>query len=140
MINKQPTKVCGCCKKEKSVDDFYTRSDTGGYKSICKTCDKKRANQWQRKEYRENKKFRQAGVDRMAEWRKRPENIEHHKELAKKHRKKTADKARGTLADSYVVHVLVNHSPLGSADIPKSLIEVKRQELLIQRELRRRNV
>ena len=32
------TKVCGFCKLEKSLDQFYKRGDSDGYRSDCKDC------------------------------------------------------------------------------------------------------
>jgi len=35
------TKICGICKKEKSIDDFWKRSDNGKHRNTCKDCQKK---------------------------------------------------------------------------------------------------
>jgi hypothetical protein len=126
------TKVCGACKVEKPTDDFYYRSDTGGTKSICKPCNTAHCRKYQNKYYKERPEFRQASIDRMAEWRKRPENKQRH--LG--HVRKSTQKARDNLATHYVRTVLVLHTNLKRSIVPDSLVKAKRESLKIFRQLR----
>ena len=37
------TKICGVCKKEKKLDDFWIRSDNGKHRNTCKECQRKQS-------------------------------------------------------------------------------------------------
>jgi len=130
--NSSNIKICGKCKVEKPISEFYTRCDTGGVKSKCKSCDKQDAVKWQKKEYYRNDDFRQASIDRMDVWRK--ENPDRNRELINE----SNARARNNLSDRYVKEVIVKHSDLlGRRHIPLSLVMAKRASLKIKRELRK---
>lgn len=43
MIKIKEKKVCGVCKEEKSISEFWTRSDNGKARNTCKDCQTKQA-------------------------------------------------------------------------------------------------
>lgn len=56
------TKICNKCRKEKTLDNFTFRKDTGKYRSVCHEC--------RRKEYKNNKELRNKAIKRAKEYYK----------------------------------------------------------------------
>ena len=80
-----------------------------------------------------NRKYRARHPDRVRQWEKR--NSEKVKEYQRKYREKSSD----DLSDHYVKKLLTaNNSPLTATDIPQPLIEAKRAEIKLKRELKER--
>lgn len=72
-------KECGCCKKEKSLDEFYSdRSKKDRRTTQCKTCVKRKRNQ-----ERQDPDIKERRRLNAIEYRKRPEVQEHQKNYRK---------------------------------------------------------
>lgn len=95
------TKVCSSCKKEKSWDDFYLRSDRKAPQCRCKKC----VSLKQKEYYQKNKevirpKKKQYAKEHKEErreyeksWRKRPESIKRRTKYSVRRLRKNKQKA-----------------------------------------------
>lgn len=133
-------KTCGSCKIEKPLSEFYRRRELGpdGRKSICKKCSDVKCVEYNRNKYRTDSAFRAKERARLQKWG--DGNPEKRRLSLIKGQRKMRKKQSEELGDYHVKHVLAVHCSLKESEIPQSLIDVKRQELLIKRELKRRNV
>lgn len=145
-------KQCNRCYTDKPLEAFSSNKwAKDGLSYQCRECDKVRAKQY----YTRNKEKHAA---RMAEWsRKNKDRIAAHSRQYYLQNKETilyaqrvyrteqagAIRARlkekvDNLADGYIDHMLKRQ--LGVASVPQELIEAKRNLILVQRELRRKEV
>lgn len=153
----QMLKVCRKCGFEKPLNDFYKNGSYRSYRHCyCKECTKAVAKKnftWKRSlenmlnNYGESEIIRtQHNLLRI----KSIENIIYHKKATRKwekehiqehrqSRRKRELKAQLELTDSYVVSTLCHKSTLKRADIPKSLVDIKRAYLMAQREIKQIN-
>jgi hypothetical protein len=129
-------KVCSKCYIAKVLDDFFKKSSAkDGRSSTCKKCHKV----IQAKYYKENKekvalhgaKYYEKNKEKIAISRAKYNKENKEKKLAL--RRKYKIKAIDTLNDCYVKEKL----RIKGIDIPQELIELKRIQLLIKRELRK---
>ena len=141
------TKVCSKCKAEKSVDCFYkNKSRKDGLQSYCKECkgsyDKKFCITNAEKISAKSKLYKKLNAEKIAlaskqyylNNRKRLNAVswawnKNNPGTAAAYNKRKADQ----LVDSYVTLTLRIKNP------PKELIELKRVQLLITRELRNKS-
>ena len=156
-------KTCTKCKIQKEKEKFRIKKESkDGLRPWCRECESqyrkdnrekenKRYAEWAKKnheqvitkskEYRENnkdkinelhKKWSKENKDRVYEYRKkwRDNNIEKQKAIDKK--------ACETMSDFYISNMIVKYTNLNRTDIPKEIIELKRIQLKITRELRRK--
>lgn len=56
------TKICNKCGKEKTLDNFTLRKDTGKYRCVCHEC--------RRKDYKDNEELRNKAINRAKEYYK----------------------------------------------------------------------
>jgi len=141
-------KICIYCQTAKPLDDFclYKRSKDGRT-ATCKQCrnkkeTKKRDVEKERERYHANKErhknkrreYYQNNAletnDRVKQWRK--DNPERLIQLKFNYVKKKVSMAK----DGYIKGLLTKGTSLTTKDIPDSLVECKRLELKIKRELR----
>ena len=142
------TKVCTKCKVEKDVGEFYNRkASKDGLMYECKSCVKSRVLKWVAENpERVAEKFRKWAAEnpeRVAESRRRwrvenhekateqsrrwrAENLERFREIARNNYRRSVVR----LSDAYVKRVLNVTNP------PQELIELKRLQLQIHRELK----
>lgn len=154
------TKKCSKCGEVKAVEEFYRCSrNVDGRNGVCKTCkgeinrawflrNREQAYQAQRKckaanpdrykeiERKSKEKNREKAAETQSAYRKA--NAERIKAVNKKWAAENADKVkdyvrngRRDLADYYV------RKTLGDVEVTPEIIEVKRQQLLVHRELRK---
>jgi hypothetical protein len=90
---------------------------------------------WARKKYREDPEFRARSIDRKKE-RRRSDDLRMRERDQANHRNAVA---REELRDSYVAKCISIRTRLSRAQIPPELIEMKRLQIQIRRELHRRN-
>jgi hypothetical protein len=142
-------KTCPTCKEAKPTEAFsLSACRRDGLSSQCKACQAayRKANTERRAEYlkkwrEENKahalanqrRYREENKDKVSTWSKeaRLKDLEGSKEISRASRAK----ARSTLADAYVRPLL---APGGVGEVPPLLLELKRLELKIKREVKRR--
>jgi cytochrome c553 len=130
-------KICTKCGIEKEEGEFYKRGDRkSGLRPECRVC-----NSVCRKNYRQNnpeklkennKKYRQNNLEKVKENSKnyRQNNPEKVKERSKKDMLE--------LSDNYVAMTIRSNSFTGLKieDIPKELIELKRNAIKFKREIK----
>jgi hypothetical protein len=139
-------KTCYKCRLTLPVSCFSkAKSRKDGLQNHCKSCVKKYCaeNKDAYKKYcAENK---DAIKERMAKYR--AENKDSIKKQLAKYRAENKDAIKermakyhaftcSTLHDSYIKHLIIQRSPLTPSDIPQSLVELKRAQLLIARKLK----
>ena len=148
-------KICSKCKEEKSVDMFYkNKSRKGGFHYECKPCDNIRKRVYVNKNRdKVNKRRRDFWKDNPEKYKKylekgkiyiennKEKEIKRHHKYYKKNKDKELNrgkKYRDELADNYVIRcMLQNNKTLKAEDIPKWLIEAKRQEMKLKRILKK---
>ncbi len=131
MTDQVTTKVCSNCKVEKLVVLFYKdKSAKDGLAYICKDCAKMRSKEWAR-----------ANPEKVnapkAKWKKN--NPERNKAINKAWAKNNPDKTRAYVK-AYTARCNDNYIAarigLKLCQCPQELIELKRINLLITREIR----
>ena len=121
----QIKKICCKCKEEKPVDMFYKdRIKKDGVRPYCKPCESHKHKDY----YLNNKDNIKWGSQ---QWRLK------NKERLKEYSKKTHSRIVKNLEDVYVKHSLTTGNSLSHKDIPKWLIEAKRQEMKLKRILKK---
>lgn len=133
------SKVCSRCYLLKERGSFYECSKSrDGLQGYCIECAKTA-----RKQYREDNKSRE--IERALTYRANNRHIavETSRRWAKKNPEKAREVGKATLArgranlgDSYVKELLVQSGTLPKAQIPQSLIKVKRAQVLLLRAAR----
>lgn len=109
-------RICGMCKQSLPLSAFYVRNDRKAPTSKCKAC----FGIYQ-KEYKSRSGIRERDRVARAEWQKN---------AARYHREQ--------LAPSYVKKLLVQKTPLTFDRIPDSLVDLKRAQLNLDREIKER--
>jgi hypothetical protein len=152
-------KTCSKCGESKGLEGFYKGSCKYARASYCKLCQKDNAIKYEEKVKKiktnrakwcaNNKekyksytaKWRKENPEKIASWRKN--NKEKIRDYNKKWREKNPDKyidyqakAREELKDSYILDLLKGGGEK-NIDIPQELIELKRIQLQIKREIRK---
>ena len=148
------TKTCTKCGEEKQFEFFgRVNRNKDGRRSSCNSCRKKyyEANRQRITEhsltyYRENKehcakiqkKWREKNKEGIAEYNKkyRVANKEYHLEYSNNYNLK----CRNILSPYYIKKLLSQNSVLKFSDIPIKLVEVKRIQMQIERELKKQAV
>ncbi|MBC7752486.1 MAG: hypothetical protein H7Z73_12385 [Candidatus Saccharibacteria bacterium] len=143
-------KTCSKCKEYKSEDNFFkNKSNTSGLRGDCKVCSKKahikylQNNPEKNREYSQTKynKDPQKEKDRVLLWRQENKDKvnEYQKKWSELNREKylirMRDKNRGMhkkLPERYVVRKFFR----GFENVPIELINLKRCQILLNRELR----
>lgn len=126
---------------ELPLDRFYNSPrNADGLMTQCKTCSSEANRQW-----------RARNADRAREYAKeyRNQHINEYRERGREHARRLrstdgwkeranekARKERANLSGHYIRSCLVNGSSIARADIPPTLIEKKREQLLMQRAAR----
>jgi hypothetical protein len=156
-------KTCTKCKIEKQDDCFYI--DRGKLMPRCKECTKEARRLFiianpekeaaHQRQYREknraalnekNKKWASENKELMQQYKKkwRDCNKEKAKEIEKNWAMNNKEKRSGylkkkiqELRDNYVAHRIIAGSTLQISDVPQALIELKRQHILLKREIKR---
>jgi hypothetical protein len=119
------TKLCSKCKNEKDINLFVLDSRRStGHGAKCREC-ANLDNSKYRKEHREQ------GNNYQARWVKN--NPEKFKEMAKKRDRKE----RLLLKRVYVIGKLISGSVLKFSDITTDLIELKRAQIQLTREIKK---
>ena len=154
-------KICTKCKVEKDEDLFSkNRSKKYGLNSCCKKCEKEYKEKNKQKIKESWAKYRESNKDKLRESslkysennkekikesnaKSKAKNRERMKEYWVKYhaRNKYKEQAyykdrRKNLVDRYVISLIRKKSSLKVKDIPKSLIEAKRMQILINRTLK----
>ena len=145
------TKVCSKCKVEKGRDEFYkNRSKSDGLASLCKICSYLRSAKWKKenpeKARASTRKWQQNNPEKAkvscSSWqRNNPEKARDAKAkwaaenpLSKSSR---AGRQRGIdELDDYYVKSTLGKSKLRASNPPQELIELKRLQLQIIREIK----
>jgi len=158
------TKVCTTCGKAKSISEFYKdKNGNDGTMWRCKECSsnhhkkyylnhKEKIKQYQIKNkdrLKETaKEWRTLNKEKVAGYEKKRRNNEKRKEYNKKYHKKyykknltvlkerstyNGEKYREEMRDWYILHLLGVH---GDKDTPPELVELKRVQIQIHRELK----
>jgi hypothetical protein len=155
------SKICKTCNEEKPLDLFSKeKRNSDGHAGQCISCRKEYVAKYYIKNKEEidkknkinfnnnrekflqvqkiyyQKNLEQALLQRK-EWRQR--NPEKVKESNQKHKYKKAICSKN-LTDSYVKSQLTKRTPICNKEIPQELIELKRIQMLINREIRNKNV
>ena len=131
------TKRCSKCGEVKEVGDFYRHYNTKDkLRGKCKTCMNESSKTYQKtyqKTHHRKTYYYPKSVERK-EYEKnwRLLNRDKARIYRNKYNKKTVD----GLFDSYIKSKLVSKSSLKCCDIPKDLIEVKRLQMMLKREIR----
>lgn len=135
------TKKCSKCGEIKAVELFYKRAASNdGLMPICKYCSNFKS-----------KRFKANNKDKVSAYNKKwamnnPRSLESRNGWRKIYPEKATEmniaaskKARDAITDAYLCTMITSKSKLKSCDIPKDLIELKRVQILITRELRKQN-
>lgn len=109
-------RVCGMCKKVLPLTSFYVRSDRKAPTSKCKAC----FGLYQKK-YKAQEAIKDRDRTARAEWQRKAACI--HRE---------------TLATPYVKKLLTQKTVLTFDQIPNALVELKRAQIRLERELKDR--
>ena len=114
------TKECSKCGKTKPLSSYYkTRAN-------CKQCTSE-----YRKAYRKSELGKNTLKNYVQSGRRYKISLKHKdKSLERK------NKYRESLDDQYVIHVLSRHSNIKASDMPKELIELKRKQLKLYRDVK----
>lgn len=107
-------KICGRCKLELSLEEFYFRADRGCLASKCKSC----------------------FSDVQRSYKARPEIKARQRANRAAWQRSEASAGRSSISDIYVKKLLTAKTPLKSADIPDSLVQLKRVQIAITRLLK----
>lgn len=89
------TKICSKCKKEKSINEFYFRKDSGYYRSACKECTLK-----------DNKKWTKENYDYIKEYKK--EYAKNNKEKIRKSHEKYEKSHKAEISQKRKIYYLAN--------------------------------
>lgn len=121
---------CTKCQKWKPVDLFYRRRDTAcGRMSRCKSCQMAIDIARHRERYKTDKAFKTKKLAQIRRWE--ANNKEHYQQYHKEYQKEYRRECHPT----YIRHMLSLTMQLPYSEIPKPLVEAKRFQMLIKREL-----
>lgn len=113
-------KTCSKCGFEKPLSEFHKdKTQSTGFCPSCKDCVSKK----RKKHYRKNRTL----------------EIKYNSSWSRKNRKRINSVKKGyafTLTDSYIRTVLIKRTLLKASDIPKELVDLKREQLKIHRFLK----
>ena len=136
-------KLCPVCMQHKPPSEFYCRI------AKCKSCEKTRAAQWKKNNPARAKVHAKtwAGKNKGkgSEAAKRYRDSAKGKAMGRKYRqtdeyaeakKRRLKRAVDALSALYIRGMMARHSSLKPNEIPEGLIEVKRLQLMIERECR----
>jgi hypothetical protein len=154
------TKTCSKCKQLLPLTDFCLRArHSAGLKSACRECELTRQRlRRQKQPFRDWQKnydasHRTEKADRSRKYYK--EHLEVLKDKAKQRRKENPGLGRGwweanpdkiklyytrqqdALPDSFIRKILCHKNSLTAADIPDGLVQAKREQLRIIREIKK---
>jgi hypothetical protein len=147
----EQAKTCSKCGELKLLA-FFNKQKQGKYgvNSICKKCQAAWASAYRKEnpeKFRENeKRYRKENKEKIRSYKKiyHKENSEKCRDLYKRWRDKNPDKSaakskmcRDKLHDFYVIDKIKRGTGLTASEIPQELIELKRIQLKITRELRK---
>ncbi len=134
-------KICSKCKEEKSLDNFYkTGRNREYFMGLCKKCHNKKVYT----KIKSSPKKYQEKLNTNRQWRNgvnyyQKRNYKSYYEKNRKkilaYQRKLRKEQRDNLSDTYIKKRICHKSNLSYKDIPQTLIELKRKQLMIKREL-----
>lgn len=134
------TKTCRDCRQDKAASEFFAnRRNRDGLGSYCKPCNSARADGWRKAnperaaQVAAAKQLRNRGNEKLREYQRAKAKEYASTERGKLQRASNQRRYIAELRDAYVRATLAQSGGILARDMPDSLVQAKREQLVLRR-------